>query len=143
MLRKEHWPASVQEFERKWTRYKRGLGLQDFCDLIEICLHDFDAAPGRPSVIVADEAQDLNPMQLELIRHWGKRTNYFVFATDDDQTIYVFTGASPNAILSPEIPDDHKIVLKTSHRLPRKVQRFANALIHQVARLVRLSLLVR
>ena len=40
----------------------------------------------------------------ELLHPWG----------DDDQTIFSFTGASPDAILDPDIPDDHKIILKQS-----------------------------
>jgi superfamily I DNA/RNA helicase len=52
-------------------------------------------APGKPAVIIADEAQDLNPMQLTLIRKWSKQAEYLVLAGDDDQTIYSWAGASP------------------------------------------------
>ena len=72
-------------------------------------------------MIFADEAQDLNRMQLTLIRKWGERANYFILAGDDDQTIFSFTGASPDAILDPDIPEDHKIILKQSYRVPRAV----------------------
>jgi hypothetical protein len=37
-------------------------------------------------------------------------------------------------VLDPEIPEDHKIILKESHRVPRHVQARANRLIHQVTR---------
>jgi ATP-dependent DNA helicase UvrD/PcrA len=128
------WPATVRNFEQRWTRYKRALNLLDFCDLIETCVHDFAAAPGNPAVIFADETQDLNPMQLALIRRWGERAEYSVLAVDDDQCIYVFTGVSPDAILDPNIPEDHKIILRRSHRVPRAVHRLANQLIHTVTR---------
>jgi DNA helicase-2/ATP-dependent DNA helicase PcrA len=128
------WPATVRNFEHQWTRYKRALNLLDFCDLIEICVHDFAAAPGNPAVIFVDEAQDLNPMQLALIRRWGESAEYSVRAVDDDQSIYVFTGVSPDAILDPDIPEDHKIILRQSHRVPRAVHRLANQLIHTVTR---------
>src|SRR5258708_3078720 len=88
------WPADIGEFARAWTKYKREANLLDFCDLIERSLQDVHAAPGRPAVIFADEAQDLNPMQARLIRKWGDRAEYFVLAGDDDQTIYSFLGAS-------------------------------------------------
>lgn len=84
--------------------------------------------------IFADEAQDLNRMQLSLVRKWGEHASYFIVAGDDDQTIYSFTGASPEAFLDPDIPDDHKIILKQSYRVPRAVHRFAEALIRQVGR---------
>jgi superfamily I DNA/RNA helicase len=73
-------------------------------------------------------------MQLTLIRKWGDCANYFILAGDDDQTIFSFTGASPDAILDPDIPEDHKIILKQSHRVPRTVHQLANDLIHRVTR---------
>lgn len=134
MMPRTLWPAALLDFERRWRRYKEENGLLDFTDLIEKCLFDVAVAPGNPSVIFADEAQDLNVMQLRLIRKWGERANYFILAGDDDQTIYSFTGASPEAILDPDIPDDHKIVLKQSYRVPAAVHSLANALIHRVTR---------
>ena len=134
MLPQNVWPTTLSEFERLWTEYKRENGLLDFTDLIETCLRDVALAPKNPSVIFADEAQDLNRMQLSLVRKWGERANYFIVAGDDDQTIYSFTGATPEAFLDPDIPDDHKIVLKQSYRVPRAVHQFAESLIHQVTR---------
>jgi len=64
----------------------------------------------------------------------GERASYFVLAGDDDQCIFSFAGASPDAILDPDIPDDHKIVLKQSYRVPRAVHQVADGLIHQVTR---------
>ena len=68
MLDPKSWPIRVQEFAAKWERYKRALGLLDFCDLIERCLRDLAVAPGSPEVILTDEAQDLTRMQFTLIR---------------------------------------------------------------------------
>ena len=134
MLGRETWPATLVDFQRRWTEYKRENGLLDFTDMIETCYRDVYAAPKTPSVIFADEAQDLNRMQLSLVRKWGERANYFIVAGDDDQTIYTFTGATPEAFLDPDIPDDHKIILKQSYRVPRTVHAAAEGLIRQVTR---------
>jgi superfamily I DNA/RNA helicase len=134
MIPQNRWPIVLSEFAKKWTGYKHSLGLLDFTDLIETCYRDVSAAPRHPAVIFADEAQDLNRMQLTLIRKWGDCANYFILAGDDDQTIFSFTGASPDAILDPDIPEDHKIILKPSHRVPRAVHQLANDLIHRVTR---------
>ncbi len=134
MLPRESWPAALREFAVKWEAYKTSLGLADFCDLIETALHDLPVAPKNPAVIFADEAQDLNRMQLTLIRKWGERARYFILAADDDQTIYSWCGATPDAVLDPEIPADHKIILKQSYRVPAAVHREANRLIRQVTR---------
>jgi DNA helicase-2/ATP-dependent DNA helicase PcrA len=130
----DEWPAELQEFGAKWSCYKASNRLVDFCDLIEIASRDIRVAPGCPDVIFADEAQDLNPMQLALVRRWGEEAQYFVVAADDDQTIYSWCGASPDAVLDPPIPEDHKIILKQSHRVPQTVHARANRLIHQVSR---------
>jgi superfamily I DNA/RNA helicase len=134
MLSRDLWPVTLRDFEQNWTTYKKENGLLDFTDLIEACLRDVYTAPKNPSVIFADEAQDLNKMQLTLIRKWGRRAEYFIVAGDDDQTIYSFTGATPEAMLDPEIPQDHKIILKQSYRVPQAVHRLANGLIQQVTR---------
>jgi superfamily I DNA/RNA helicase len=134
MIPQKAWPLTLRQFEEKWTRYKHALNLLDFTDLIERCLNGVAVAPKAPAVIFADEAQDLNRMQLTLIRKWGERANYFILGGDDDQTIFSFTGASPDAILDPDIPDDHKIILKQSFRVPRAVHDVADKLIRQVTR---------
>ncbi|MGH8246266.1 MAG: UvrD-helicase domain-containing protein, partial [Gammaproteobacteria bacterium] len=134
MLEPGRWPAVVREFASKWDRYKRANRLLDFCDLIELSLRDVRVAPGNPAVIMADEAQDLNKMQLTLIRMWAEHASYLALAGDDDQTIYAWTGASPEAILNPEIPEDHKVFLKQSQRVPRAVHAVADRLIRQVTR---------
>ena len=128
------WPATVREFDRKWVQYKRDRGLLDFSDLIEMCVRDFPIAPGNPTAIFVDEAQDLNRMQLALLRRWGRHASYSVLAFDDDQTLFSFIGAAPDAILDAQVPDDHKIILRQSHRVPRSIHRFANSLIHRVSR---------
>jgi len=134
MVPRQGWPETLIAFEKKWTKYKQEHLLWDFTDLIECCLREVALAPRSPSVIFADEAQDLNRMQLSLVRKWGERASYFIVAGDDDQTIYTFTGADPEAFLTPEVPPDHKIILKQSYRVPRAVHRFAEDLIGQVKR---------
>lgn len=134
MLGPEDWPAVVRDFGSKWNRYKAANRLLDFCDMIEISLRDISVAPNNPAVLVVDEAQDLNRLQLTLTRTWSQRAQYLVLAGDDDQTIYGWAGASPDAILDPDIPEDHKVFLKQSGRVPRAVHAVAERLIHQVGR---------
>ncbi len=128
------WSRDLMDFALLWKRYKESAGLLDFTDLIDRALVDTWTAPGNPSVIFADEAQDLNRMQLTLIRRWGERAHHFIICADDDQTIYEWTGASPEAVLDPPVPDDHIIVLKQSYRVPRAVHTVAESLIRTVSR---------
>lgn len=134
MLDRRYWPAEIRAFSAKWESYKNAGGLLDFPDLIERCLRDVTIAPGSPEVIFVDEAQDLNATQMTLIRKWGEGASYFILAGDDDQTVYSFAGATPEAMLDPDIPDDHKIILKQSYRVPGAVRDFAESLIQSVSR---------
>ncbi len=134
MIPPDAWSANLRDFAQRWKEYKDALDLLDFADLIETALRDIRVAPRNPAVIFADEAQDLNKMQLTLIRRWGECCNYFIVCGDEDQTIMTFTGASPEAMLDPDIPDDHKIILKQSYRVPRAVHAVADRFIRQVSR---------
>jgi len=134
MLPLENWPVGVRDFTSRWNRYKIANDLLDFSDLIDTALHDSELAPNKPAVIIADEAQDLNSMQLSLLRKWGRHADHSVLAGDDDQTIYSWAGASPDAMLDPDIPADHKIFLKQSQRVPRAIHAVAERLIRQVSR---------
>jgi len=134
MVHPNSWPARVRTFEHKWSQYKLKASLLDFTDLIETCFRDVSAAPGNPKCLYCDEAQDLNRLELSLLRKWGQRAAYHVFAFDDDQTIFTFTGATPEAILQTDIPGSHKVVLEQSHRVPAAVHTVADRLIRQVSR---------
>ena len=115
-----------------WKAWKQDNGLLDFTDLIEYALRDVRVAPGNPRVIIGDEAQDLNKLQLSLIRQWGGYAEHLLISGDDDQTIYGFTGATPDAFLNPPIPDDRKRFLKQSWRVPETVHAFAKAWVAQL-----------
>ncbi len=55
-----------------------------------------------------------------------------MMAGDDDQCLYRFKGATPDAFLNPPIPDDHKRFLPKSYRLPRLVHGLAEEWISKV-----------
>ncbi len=134
MLPREVWPANVRGFATRWQQYKDAHGLLDFCDLIEICYREVAVAPSRPSVIFVDEAQDLSPLQMALIRRWGANAQYFVVVGDEDQILYSWCGCVPESLLDPPLPSDRIIILKQSYRVPRTVHAAAGSLIRQVSK---------
>lgn len=125
MTPREVWKPSVVAFEKAWTAWKRHEGVVDFTDMIEMAYQDVEVAPGNPEVGFFDETQDFTPLELGLIRKWGARMERIVLAGDDDQCIYGFKGASPDAFLNPPIPDIDKHVLAQSWRVPQAVHRVA------------------
>lgn len=129
--RGETWTSEALRFDAFWTDYKTKRNLFDFTDLIEIGAKELKFAPDMPSVIFADEAQDLNPLQLSLIRQWGRHTEYFILVGDDDQVLYGWAGCKPESLLTPPLPPESVRVLAQSYRLPRAVHRVATAWIEK------------
>jgi superfamily I DNA/RNA helicase len=118
------------KFIGDWEQWKQGNNLFDFTDLLVIANEDCDTHPDEPSVMFVDEAQDMNPLMMELIRKWSRHTEYTTLAGDDDQTIYSFMGASTDAFLAGTA--DQEKVLSKSYRLPKQVKEWSEKWINKV-----------
>lgn len=129
----ERWPLRVKAFAQAWEDFKRQTGAIDFTDMIELVYHDFDGAPGNPAVAFIDEAQDLNVLELALVRKWESRLETLVLVGDEDQSLYTFRGADVELFLTP-LPAEQKRVLTQSWRLPRAILTYAQRWIERVAR---------
>jgi superfamily I DNA/RNA helicase len=125
MVPLSQWPAGLVSFWRAWSRWKTGERAMDFTDLVARALREVAIAPGNPSVIVADEAQDLTPLQMALLRSWGKTCRAILLVGDDEQSLYDYAGATPLTLLTPALPDSQVRVLRESKRIPRNVHKYA------------------
>lgn len=134
LVPRDEWPSSERTFFAAWEDWKRANGLIDFTDMIELALDDTEVAPGRPDVLFADEVQDFTPLELALVRKWGQHAERLVLAGDDDQSIYYFRGALPEAWLDQPVADADKIVLSQSWRIPASVHRTAEHWIRKLDR---------
>lgn len=132
MLDRDFWSPRVAQFALLWEEWKSEAGLIDFTDMIQIAHDTVDEAPGAPKVGFFDEVQDFTPLELALVRKWGSRMEQILLAGDDDQCIYGFKGATPQAFLNPPVDEDHKRILSQSHRLPRAVKDLATRWIEQL-----------
>lgn len=132
MIPQATWPDQVLFFYERWCAWKKSEHLLDFTDLIEIGYQDFSAAPRYPSVGFFDEAQDFTRLQVSLIRKWAHEMDYILLAGDDDQMLYDFTGATPDVMLDPPIPDKLRKVLERSYRVPRAIHRVSEQWIKQL-----------
>lgn len=134
MIDRELWPRDVQTFARTWDAWKADNDLIDFTDMIEIALLDVPYAPGRPQVGFFDEVQDFTRLELTLIRKWGADMERIILAGDDDQCLFRFKGATPDAFLDPPVDDIDKRVLEQSYRVPRAVHAVAERYIRHLSR---------
>jgi superfamily I DNA/RNA helicase len=127
------WPPQVEAFARKWEFWTGNSGFVDFQGMIDLGMRDLDRCPGDPQVLIADEVQDSSASELLLLRKWQQHTDYTIFAFDDDQAIYSFRGASPEALLAANVPKDSQRIMHYSWRVPVVIQNISQQWIKQVA----------
>ena len=114
----DRMPESVAEFVQRWAAWKERNALLDFTDLIETCLLEVSKAPGDPDLMFVDEAQDLDLLEMSLIRKWGARARALHIVGDPDQAIFSWRGADPGAFTASVIPEENRQVLAQSYRVP-------------------------
>jgi ATP-dependent DNA helicase UvrD/PcrA len=99
-------PDLMGRVYREYEKRKSARGLVDFEDLLELCIRMYEEDDNalaqfrsRCRTITVDEFQDVNLLQQELLERWlGPREELCVVG-DDYQSIYGFTGASPQYLL--------------------------------------------
>lgn len=134
-------PIPVDLMTGVYTRYeagKRDRNMIDFEDLLELTIRLFQTESwvteefaARYRAFTVDEYQDVNLLQETLMRAWvGERDDLCVVG-DDYQSIYGFTGATPDYLL--EMPKRYagtKVVrLETNYRSTPEVLAVANRLV--------------
>ena len=114
--------------EKALEKYKKETGKLDFTDMIERFIEQ-DIAP-EFDLLIVDEAQDLVPLQWEMVKKVlvprSKRTYY---AGDDDQCIYSWMGVQVKDFLN---ASDEKIILDKSYRLPQQIQSVSDDLVKRL-----------
>lgn len=127
----DHGP--VKTLWELWEDFKRENSFVDFTDLIEKCF-DMPMAPGSPGCIIVDEAQDLTPLQIKLLRHWNQHLKELYLIGDDDQCLYSFIGADANELIRTDIADTEITteVLSEGRRLPESIYQYSKDYIEKI-----------
>jgi DNA helicase II / ATP-dependent DNA helicase PcrA len=120
------WPTMTVEFSDRWEEFKRERDLADFTDLIERAIEAVPRAPGAPSVIFADEAQDFSRLELDLLDSWRRFAEHLTLVYDPAQALYGWRGADESMASA-----EPSIVLSQSYRVPRAIRDFALAIVRQ------------
>ena len=127
----------MQAIFARYEEAKARAGAWDFEDLLGRLADLLDEHPeaaqrlrDRFTALTVDEYQDVNPLQQALLEHWTGADADLCVVGDDYQTIYSFTGASPNWLLEfPERHPDATVVrLEESFRSTAPVLELANRL---------------
>ena len=119
--------SEVSRIARCLRVFKAAHGLMDFTDM----LSEFVRSGVRLGleVLLTDETQDLSFLQHQVIARLSEGCRRVVFAGDDDQAIYEWSGADVDRLINME---GQVRVLGQSWRVPPVVQRVAGRVIREV-----------
>ena len=131
-------PDLMASIYKRYENGKNQRGLIDFEDVLELAIRMFQSEDlareqfaARYSAFTVDEYQDVNLLQETLLREWvGPRDDLCVVG-DDYQSIYGFTGATPQYLLDmPQRFAGTKVVrLEANYRSTPEVLALANRLV--------------
>ncbi|MFE0330121.1 ATP-dependent DNA helicase UvrD2 [Streptomyces sp. NPDC003753] len=133
-------PAEIAQLYAAYEDLKRERGVIDFEDVLLLTVgilqdrHDIaEEVRAQYQHFVVDEYQDVSPLQQRLLELWlGDRDNLCVVG-DASQTIYSFTGATPDHLLDFRIRHPGATVVKLirDYRSTPQVVHLANGLLAQ------------
>ena len=126
---------------RQYEERKTAAGYVDFEDLLELAIGMYsedDVALGmlreRFGAFTVDEYQDVNLLQQTLLELWLGARDELCVVGDDYQSIYAFTGASPEHLLAMprRFPHASVIRLEENYRSSPQVLALANRLVPEL-----------
>ena len=133
-------PTEVSRVMNDLEKLKTKRGVIDLDDLLSTSIRLMRTEPDFAAVVrwrirhlFVDEAQDLNPLQLELLNLWRGERDHLTFVGDPSQAIYGFNGSDPTILsdLEARFPGVEVIRLNTNYRCtPTVVNAGLNALAH-------------
>jgi DNA helicase II / ATP-dependent DNA helicase PcrA len=123
---------------REYERRKAALGRVDFEDLLDLAIRLYEESEAacerfrdRYHAFTVDEYQDVNLLQETLLRLWLGEREDLCAVGDDYQSIYGFTGATPEYLLTmaERFPGAAVIRLEANYRSSPEVLATANGLV--------------
>ncbi len=131
------------DFPRLYQAYQermKAAGQMDYDDMLLFTHHMFQRNPGflaqyqqLYSHVCVDEAQDTSLSQYEIVELLAQKSGNLFLVGDEDQSIYGFRGAFPDALLnfSKKHPDGAVLKMEENYRSTPEVVRCAGRLIRQ------------
>jgi len=131
-------PDLMMRVFRTYEAEKSERGFVDFEDLLELTLQMFDGDPHALAemrehyrALTVDEYQDVNLLQQALLDRWLGDRDELCAVGDDYQSIYAFTGATPQYLLGlpRRFPHATVVRLEDNYRSTPQVLALANKLV--------------
>lgn len=114
------WMVRDRQFFAAWNRFCIKEKVVNFSSMLRYVLAK-KLAP-RAKVLFVDEAQDLTPLQMAIVKMWDKKMMDTYLIGDVNQSIYRFAGASPKDYEEIEAKIEN---MGVTYRVPNKVFDFA------------------
>ena len=132
-------PADImQKVYAAYEQRKVAAGKQDFEDMLGQAASLLEKHPeaaermrARFLAFTVDEYQDVNPLQQQLLDLWLGDRDELCVVGDDYQTVYGFTGATPDYLLGmrQRFAHTHVVTLEDNYRSTAQVLKLANRLV--------------
>jgi superfamily I DNA/RNA helicase len=119
--------SKLRQIQASLTAYKSTFSKVDFVDLIDQFVSHVE--PPYFDLFIVDEAQDLTPLQWEMVHRIRANSKRTVYAGDDDQAIHAWTGVEVDRFLS---ASTERRVLTQSYRLPKAVFNLASIVVRRI-----------
>ena len=119
----------VQYIADSYKKYKEQNVLFDYTDILERFVEKKAAFCPSFKISYVDEAQDLSPLQWEMIYLINEHSSKMYLAGDDDQAVYRWAGASVETFLSLYGTSNH---LLRSYRVPKSVHSIADRIVNRI-----------
>ncbi|NEA55201.1 ATP-dependent DNA helicase UvrD2 [Streptomyces sp. SID13666] len=133
-------PAEIAKIYTAYEQLKRDRGVIDFEDVLLLTVGVLQERPDVADTIrsqyqhfVVDEYQDVSPLQQRLLDLWLGGRDTICVVGDASQTIYSFTGATPDYLLGfrSRHPEATVVKLVRDYRSTPQVVQLANGLLSQ------------
>lgn len=102
----------LEEFQDRYQEYKSSKFLMDFTDMLSAYISMCDPSPAQYAIV--DEAQDLSPLQWQVLKHAFSNVTKTTIAGDDDQCqpagTMVYTKTGPKDITELDEETDSLLV---------------------------------
>jgi superfamily I DNA/RNA helicase len=117
----------VAGLSNQLKKYKKENNIIDFTDMLE----KYSGGAINADYFFIDEAQDLSPLQWNVLNQMTKSCKKIFIAGDDDQAIYNWAGADVNYILN--LKSEEEIVLTKSHRMPKNIYKLSRTILKKIS----------
>jgi len=122
-------PGILQRIDKELSLYKAKNHKIDFVDQIELYIQS--GIPPHLDLLIIDEAQDLTPLQWEMVKKIAPYAERVLIAGDDDQAIHRWAGVDLDHFLN---ASSNIRVLGQSYRMPSSVHRLSQKIVRRISK---------